>query len=88
MSPVSCEVSSTVVPSWRERSLMRSRITALAVGAPRPIVGSSRKRIEGRWSRLATISQRMRSPKLSWRTGRASRGSIAKSFESSARRAL
>ena len=68
MSPVSCDVSSSVTRSRSDSLRSSSRITAFA-DTSRPIVGSSRKSMRGEWSRLATISQRMRSPSDSWRTG-------------------
>ncbi len=68
MSSMSCVVRMTVTPRSRLNRLMESRNASFET-ASRPIVGSSRNRIEGRCSSAAARSHRIRWPRLSCRTG-------------------
>ncbi len=68
MSSRSCVVRMTVVERRLLASLRNERTFALATTS-RPMVGSSRKRSVGSWRSEAARSQRIRSPRESFRTG-------------------
>ena len=83
-----CVVRSTVVP-WSTRSRIMSH-SALRLVMSKPVVGSSRNRIGGRWTSEAAMSRRRRMPPEYVRTGRsaASVSSKAPSSSVGARRDL